>query len=74
MHADAVQYANDVLADILNNIANANVEQLLAQAEAILEGIKNRNFNDYENRAQDELRDAEDRELQNTTKLERFES
>ena len=56
----AVDYANAVLADILNNIANANVEQLLIQSEAILEGIKNRNFNEYDNRARDELRDAED--------------
>ena len=60
---DAVQYANDVLQDILNNIANANVAELLRRAEEILLDIQSRDFTDQQSRADEELRLAIAREF-----------
>ena len=53
-----MDYANGVLQDILNNIANTNVAELLVRAEQILADISARDFIDQENAADDELRKA----------------
>ena len=60
--SDAVAYANQVLQQILNSISVTNIEELLRQAEIILQEIQARDFRDEASRANDELQQAIDRE------------
>ena len=62
---DAVRFAQEVLADILSNIHGQNVDQLIREAEQVLENIRNRMFDDNMIAIEDEFISA--RESMNPT-------
>jgi hypothetical protein len=53
--SDAVDFAEEVLKDIISNIDDKNVEELLRQAEYILENINAKNFYDAKMKSEEEL-------------------
>ncbi len=58
-----------MLADILSNIHNQNADQLVAEAERILEEISNRDFSQSDRRATEELAKAEDSQYQELNEI-----
>ena len=55
---EAVDYVEEVLADILRSIANKNVSELIQQAENMLTELQNKEFSASNNTCHRELRMA----------------
>lgn len=57
---DAVNFVKSILDAITGSIGSSNVDELLRQAEAMLEDIKRRDFSVKDNAAREELAKARD--------------
>jgi hypothetical protein len=56
--ADAVEYVKEVLESIQNSEGRDNIDDMLRQAEAMLDDINSRDFTDVSTTVQLELNDA----------------
>lgn len=56
--ADAVNFVKGILEAIKGSIGSSNVEELLRQAETMLNEIKSRDFSSRDRAAQEELEKA----------------
>ena len=57
---EAVQYAEDIFQDILSNIKSQNVAELLKDVENMLTQINEKDFDDRETMALEELEKAKE--------------
>ena len=58
---DAVRFVEDILEDILNKLDDVDIQEMVRQAEAMLNEIRSRDFGTEEDAADDELDNALDR-------------
>lgn len=57
---DAINYVQNIVNDIRNNIGQSNLDQLLQQAQNMLNEMRRRDFTQSSRDAQTELRNAID--------------